>query len=564
MNKRNNDSNKEKVMNNKIYLNSKNPNNIYYNNKRKFFPKDSSQIIEKMINKTQNNKKNENNGIIQGNEEEKSYSSQNSKNNIKKEYNAKEDNNSPNISYDNNIFNSQNMMNGEVNEEFGEKEFNSISTTDGGDNKTLNNNKELYEKYRLIKNYKNWNGDNYFIFKAHMIEGPCNFRPTLMTGCIITIPTILFFIFNTTFMEKKLTILVLFIILILYLFALIFMLIASFTEPGIIRRFNFNKKNMNNINNIQNFKRKEAKIFQLGYIINYKFCSSCGIIRPNRSTHCSDCNNCVERLDHHCLWIGNCTGKRNYLYFFIFLILLNILYILFIIFCIAHIIMSVNENKKNKSVAESFCEIIISLYIIIYCFIIMWFIIALLIYHLKLIFNNTTTKEELRNAFKNNQGNPYKRNTLTNIKTMLIPKIKKYSILDILRGDVKEISDYNKKGSLFYKKKEDINLKINETKETLKQKEIYIHYQRENSKPINEEYEYDNILNNDKYQNKSIDMNNSYFLSNASFKSSTSLKEDITKNHLSKSFIKQNILKFIQNTEKKQIKNNNYSSQKIN
>lgn len=224
--------------------------------------------------------------------------------------------------------------------------------------------------------------------------------------------------------------------------------------------------------------------------------------------------------------------------------------------------MSVNENKKNKSVAESFCEIIISLYIIIYCFIIMWFIIALLIYHLKLIFNNTTTKEELRNAFKNNQGNPYKRNTLTNIKTMLIPKIKKYSILDILRGDVKEISDYNKKGSLFYKKKEDINLKINETKETLKQKEIYIHYQRENSKPINEEYEYDNILNNDKYQNKSIDMNNSYFLSNASFKSSTSLKEDITKNHLSKSFIKQNILKFIQNTEKKQIKNNNYSGQK--
>ena len=327
---------------------------------------------------------------------------------------------------------------------------------------------------------------------------------------------------------------------------------------------NQSKKNMNNINNIQNFKRKEAKIFQLGYIINYKFCPSCGIIRPNRSTHCSDCNNCVERLDHHCPWIGNCTGKRNYLYFFIFLILLNILYILFIIFCIAHIIMSVNENKKNKSVAESFCEIIISLYIIIYCFIIMWFIIALLIYHLKLIFNNTTTKEELRNAFKNNQGNPYKRNALTNIKTMLIPKIKKYSILDILRGDVKEISDYNKKGSLFYKKKEDINLKINENKETLKQKETYIHYQRENSKPINEEYEYDNILNNDKYQNKSIDMNNSYFLSNASFKSSTSLKKDITKNHLSKSFIKKDILKFIQNTEKKQIKNNNYSGQKIN
>lgn len=290
---------------------------------------------------------------------------------------------------------------------------------------------------------------------------------------------------------------------------------------------------------------------------------SCGIIPPNRSTYCSDCNNCIERLDHHCPWIGNCAGKRNYLFFFVFLFLFNILCILFIIFSIAHIIINLKDYKNNKDknnyVSKSFCETIISLYLIIYCFIIMCFIVSLLIYHLKLIINNITTKEELRNAFKNNQGNPYKRSIFANIKNILIPKLKKYSILDILREDIEEISDYNDKGNCFYLKKEDINLKRNDTKEALKQKEIFknINYIREDSKPINEEYRYDNnTSSNDKSQNNSIDIHNSYFNNNnISFSSSTYIKEDINKkNYLSKN-VKWQI---------KSLNNLKYSSQKTN
>jgi len=247
--------------------------------------------------------------------------------------------------------------------------------------------------------------------------------------------------------------------LILFFLSSFFLFKSGLVDSGILLRGNLTDIQMEN----KNCRSKPTHLRQLGYIREYKICDTCYIVRPLRSTHCGICDNCIYRFDHHCPWIGTCVGKRNYPYFFIFLILLNLFQVFTAAVCIAHIIIKILDDKKiekfnftTKKQKDSALvgDVIISLYLIIYVILTMIFTTGLLLYHIKIVKNDMTTKEELKKFFRNPFGNPYQRSTKSNFSSIIFPKISKKSLIDILNIN-KEMYEKQKEYFRELKKKKD-------------------------------------------------------------------------------------------------------------
>lgn len=136
-----------------------------------------------------------------------------------------------------------------------------------------------------------------------------------------------------------------------------FMYCTACTEPGyLLKQTNGIAKGPINAPIITEDYEKDNRTFNFVYgstIRRVKYCPTCHIWRPPRTSHCPSCQHCVQKFDHHCPWIGNCVGKRNYRYFLSFLMFTFLMIIWTWAFSIAQIVIMSSDIKDEEDVSAT-------------------------------------------------------------------------------------------------------------------------------------------------------------------------------------------------------------------
>ncbi|EOA29157.1 hypothetical protein CARUB_v10025425mg [Capsella rubella] len=287
-----------------------------------------------------------------------------------------------------------------------------------------------HDHHKPKRIYQLWPGNNKFYCGGRLVFGP-DASSLLLSTAMIGGPALTFCIRMAFMIGKRYPLfhsLVLLGALLLTVLDFTFLFLTSSRDPGIIPRnkeapeaegYDMVTQSSEWVNNkLGNTKIPRTKdILVNGYTVKVKFCDTCLLYRPPRASHCSICNNCVQRFDHHCPWVGQCIALRNYPYFICFISTSTFLCLYVFVFSWVSML-EVHGKMLLMVITNDFVFVVL----ILYCFVVVWFVGGLTVFHLYLICTNQTTYENFRYRYDKKE-NPYGKGLFKNLYELFFARI---------------------------------------------------------------------------------------------------------------------------------------------
>lgn len=283
----------------------------------------------------------------------------------------------------------------------------------------------------LRKNYQKSENSKYVFFLGGRLHTIKSKNPTsIITFMLIIIPGVLFIIFEASWHWNNISPAITMIFIYLWMINIsLFLKLATGDSGRLPKNIHIPKKltkvQQQSQGHIDHWEIDDppleyfntltlpyGKKDQLG--IQVKYCTTCHVWRPSRTSHCGICNICVLNHDHHCIFLNNCIGQRNYKYFLWFLLItvVNCFYLLIVsviqlcFYRIHHHYHNHNHQETSiHNMRQSVQHHPVGLLIVIYSILGIVYPLLLLLFHGFLTSQNITTREYLNYVYKQKNGN---------------------------------------------------------------------------------------------------------------------------------------------------------------
>lgn len=273
--------------------------------------------------------------------------------------------------------------------------------------------------------YQDWPGNDTFFCGGRVVAGPA-WTSLLGTSALVLGPSAVFCALVVPEVAREYNWVLMAVAVWMPVFSIGALVRTGCSDPGIIPRLPPPTPE-----EFPNGRPRMKDIEIYGKKVMLKWNDSCNFYQPPRAHHCSVNNDCIEKFDHHCPWVGTTIGQRNYRTFLLFVF--NTALLCFYVFAISvtHVHVQyrhqqtaygIGARQAAPNVAEALRDSPAALACMCYVFLAVWFVGGLSGFHMYLVATNQTTYENFRYSYAKGE-NPYDKGCWSNcLEVWLTPR----------------------------------------------------------------------------------------------------------------------------------------------